>query len=59
MKSPDTPTRTPRRQPAPAPTTTQVGRGRMASVAPRRLIDAELIIGGGLNAKVFNLLAAI
>jgi hypothetical protein len=31
----------------------------MASVAPRRLIDAELIIGGGLNAKVFNLLAAI
>ena len=31
----------------------------MASAAPRRLIDAELIIGGGLNARVFNLLAAI
>ena len=48
MKSPRIPTRTPRREPAPAST-----------AAPRRLIDAELIIGGGLNVKVFNLLAAI
>ena len=59
MKTPRTPTRTPRRQPVPASTAAQGGRGRMASAAPRRLIDAELIIGGGLNAKVFNLLAAI
>ena len=61
MKSPRTPTRTSRRQPAPAsaPTAAQGGRGRMAIAAPRRLIDAELIIGGGLNARVFNLLAAI
>jgi len=32
---------------------------RRNEVLPRRLIDADIIIGGGLNAKVFGLLAAI
>ncbi|MCF7969382.1 MAG: TOBE domain-containing protein [Methylococcaceae bacterium] len=57
MKTPRTPTRTVRR-PAVA-TTPQSSRRGSAFGGPRRLIDAEFIIGGGLNAKVFNLLAAI
>ncbi|MEY2681282.1 MAG: hypothetical protein RL661_1513, partial [Pseudomonadota bacterium] len=57
MKTPRTPTRTVRR-PVVA-TTPQSSRRGSVFGGPRRLIDAEFIIGGGLNAKVFNLLAAI
>jgi molybdate transport system regulatory protein len=48
---------------APRPATPEVKSGRSGqrrpAAAPRRLIDADFLIGGGLNPRIFNLLAAI